>query len=91
MPTKTNPKASSQTVVNFRRHEKDVGSPEVQITRLTARISSVTEHLKLSPKDKMARRGLLQMVGQRRRLLNWLIANRPKDYQSIIKKLNLRK
>lgn len=91
MPTKTRPKASSSSAADFRRHENDVGSPEVQIARLTARIGSVTEHLKQSPKDKMARRGLLQMVGQRRRQLDWLGAKRPKDYQALIKKLNLRK
>ena len=91
MPTKTDPKTSSPTVADLRRHDNDVGSPEVQITQLTARIISVTGHLKQSPKDKMARRGLLQMVGQRRRHLDWLIAHRPKDYQSIIKKLNIRK
>lgn len=91
MPTKTSPKTSNSPASDFRRHENDVGSPEVQIARLTARVGSVTEHLKRAPKDRMARRGLLQMVGQRRRQLDWLQARQPEDYQSIIKKLNLRK
>lgn len=91
MPTKTSPQAPPKPASDFARHDKDVGSPEVQIARLTARISSVTAHLKQAPKDKMARRGLLQMVGQRRRQLDWLLSKKPDDYQAIIKKLDLRK
>ena len=90
MPTKTTP-SETPPVTSFRIHKNDVGSSAVQIAQLTERISSVTEHLKKSPKDKMARRGLLQMVGRRRRHLDWLLARQPENYQSIIKKLNLRK
>ncbi len=64
-------------------HEKDTGSPEVQIALLTERINSLTEHLKVHKKDFHSRRGLLQMVGKRRNLLNY--------YRAIIAKLNIRK
>ena len=91
MPTKTDTKPANSSLAEFQRHDRDVGSPEVQVARLTARITSVTNHLKQAPKDKMARRGLLQMVGQRRRCLNYLIANRPDSYEAVIKKLGIRK
>ncbi len=76
---------------DFQRHGQDVGSPEVQAARLTTRISQVTTHLKQAPKDKMARRGLLQMVGRRRRCLDWLKSHRPDNYTTIIKRLKIRK
>ncbi|MCG0314130.1 MAG: 30S ribosomal protein S15, partial [Calditerricola sp.] len=67
-----------QEIINeFKLHESDTGSPEVQIAILTEKIKNLTEHLKVHKKDHHSRRGLLKMVGQRRRLLNYL---REKDY-----------
>ena len=72
-------------------HEKDAGSPEVQIALLTERINSLTEHLKVHKKDFHSRRGLLQMVGKRRNLLNYLMKKDISRYRAIIAKLNIRK
>ena len=72
-------------------HKNDVGSPQVQVAILTARIKEVTEHLKANKHDFMARRGLIQMVGKRKKLLKYLEANDFDAYQAIIAKLGLRK
>lgn len=72
-------------------HEKDTGSPEVQIAILTERINSLTEHLKVHKKDYHSRRGLYQMVGKRRNLLNYLMKKDISRYRAIIAKLNIRK
>ena len=72
-------------------HEGDTGSPEVQIAILTARIQYLTEHLKEHKKDHHSRRGLLKMVGHRRRLLGYLYKTDIERYRAIITKLNLRK
>lgn len=72
-------------------HEKDTGSPEVQIAILTERINNLTEHLKAHKKDFHSRRGLLQMVGKRRNLLNYLMKKDINRYRAIIAKLNIRK
>lgn len=69
----------------------DTGSPEVQVSIMTARINEITEHLKLNKQDHMARRGLLQLVGKRRRLLAYLAEKDPKAYLALIKKLGLRR
>jgi len=69
----------------------DVGSPQVQVSILTARIKEVTAHLKANKHDRMARRGLIQMVGRRKRLLKYLEAKDFDAYQAIIAKLGLRK
>ena len=74
----------------FRLHDNDTGSPEVQVAILTKRINGLTEHLKEHKKDHHSRRGLLKMVGQRRRLLNYLKASEVERYRTIIKKLKLR-
>ena len=71
--------------------EGDTGSPEVQIALLTQRILHLTEHLKIHKKDFHTRRGLLKLVGQRRRFLNYLEKNDFERYKAIITKLNLRK
>jgi small subunit ribosomal protein S15 len=71
-------------------HKTDTGSPEVQITILTARIKEVTEHLRKDKKDFMARRGLLQMVGKRRRLLKYLSQQNPTSYLALVDKLGIR-
>lgn len=75
----------------FQLHPKDTGSADVQIALLTARINELTEHLKTHVKDHSSRRGLLKMVGQRRRLLDYLSSTDTKRYHELIKKLNLRK
>ena len=80
-----------EIIKEFGRHEGDTGSPEVQIALLTERINELTEHLKVHKKDNHSRRGLLQMVGKRRNLLNYLSKNDLPKYREIVEKLNLRK
>ncbi len=75
----------------FQLHEKDTGSADVQIAILTERITELTEHLKLAPKDHNSRLALLKLVGQRRKLLDYLNSTDTKRYQSLIVRLNLRK
>ncbi|MBE5819592.1 MAG: 30S ribosomal protein S15 [Clostridiales bacterium] len=85
-------KERKQEVINaFKRDEKDTGSSEVQIALLTERINELTEHLKVHKKDNHSRRGLLQMVGKRRSLLNYLAKTDVNKYREIVEKLNLRK
>jgi small subunit ribosomal protein S15 len=81
----------TKIVENFRLHEKDTGSADVQIALLTDRINRLTEHLQKNIKDHSSRRGLLVMVGQRRRLLDYLHTTDTSRYQAITKKLKLRK
>jgi small subunit ribosomal protein S15 len=75
----------------YGRTPDDTGSPEVQIAILTTRINQLTEHLKIHKRDEHSRRGLLKMVGQRRRHLTYLNRNDPEKYQEIIRRLGLRK
>lgn len=75
----------------FKLHESDTGSPEVQIGLLTHRISYLTDHLKVHKKDHHSRRGLLMLVGKRRRLLNYVKSNDIKRYRTIIETLGLRR
>ncbi len=77
-------------ISNVHRHEKDTGSSEVQIAIMTQRIRDLTEHLKTHKQDNHSRRGLLKMVGHRRRLLNYLGKHNPERYQSLIGELGLR-
>lgn len=88
MLTKEN---KQEIMTKYGVHEGDTGSPEVQIALLTARISYLTEHLKEHKKDHHSRRGLLKMVGQRRRLLNYLSKKDINRYRELIAQLNLRK
>jgi small subunit ribosomal protein S15 len=81
----------SEILTKFRSHETDTGSPEVQIALLSERITLLTEHLKKNKKDHSSRRGLLKMVGKRRRLLNYLARVDARRYEKIIKELGLRK
>ena len=81
----------SEVTKQFQLHPKDTGSADVQIALLTARINELTGHLKSHVKDHSSRRGLLKMVGQRRRLLDYLSETDTHRYHEIIKKLNLRK
>ena len=78
-------------ITEHRRHDTDTGSPEVQIALLTARINHLTDHLKVHKKDHHGRRGLLMLVGRRRRLLDYVRANDVDRYRDIIAKLGLRR
>ncbi|MEK7317431.1 MAG: 30S ribosomal protein S15 [Candidatus Eisenbacteria bacterium] len=78
-------------IQQFRVHEGDSGSAEVQIALLTERIKYLTEHFKVHKRDHHSRRGLLRMVGQRRRLLDYLKATKVERYRAVVKDLGLRK
>jgi small subunit ribosomal protein S15 len=78
-------------MAQYRLHEKDTGSPEVQIALLSAKIGYLTEHFKLHKKDHNSRRGLLKLVGQRRRLLKYLKKTELTKYRELLDKLQLRK
>jgi small subunit ribosomal protein S15 len=78
-------------IEEFRSHDKDTGSAEVQIAILTKRIDDLTEHLKTHSKDHHSRRGLLKMVGKRRRLLDYLKEKDVERYREIIERLGLRR
>jgi small subunit ribosomal protein S15 len=80
-----------QIISTHRKHDKDTGSPEVQVALLTERINHLTEHFKSHKKDHHSRRGLLKMVGRRRKLLDYLKNNEIERYRSIIEKLGIRK
>ncbi|MEK7817019.1 MAG: 30S ribosomal protein S15 [Actinomycetota bacterium] len=85
-------KDDKQSVMEkFSSHDGDTGSPEVQIALLTERINDLTEHLKTHKKDHHSRRGLLKMVGKRRRLLTYLQGKNVNRYRSLVKELGLRK
>jgi small subunit ribosomal protein S15 len=85
-------KDNKQDVIKeFGRTDSDTGSAEVQIALLTRRIEDLTGHFKTNPKDHNSRRGLLKMVGQRRKLLNYLKRNDIEKYREILEKLSLRK
>ncbi len=85
-------KEEKQSIIRkYQIHEMDTGSPEVQIAILTERINYLTEHLKVHMKDHHSRRGLLKMVGERRRLLNYLKKESSDRYNLLIKSLGLRK
>ena len=81
----------AQLIEKYRTHEKDTGSPEVQVALITERIAELTEHFKTHVKDHHSRRGLLKLVGQRRRLLDYLRATNVDRYRKIVEQLNLRK
>jgi small subunit ribosomal protein S15 len=82
---------TTATIAEHRLHETDTGSTEVQVALLTARINHLTEHLKVHKKDHHSRRGLLMLVGQRRRLLDYLRSNDIERYRALIAKLGLRR
>ncbi len=85
-------KEQKETLIKkFQVHPNDTGSPEVQIALLTERINQIGEHLKVHRKDHHSRRGLLMLVGQRRRLLNYLARTAPARYQQLIAELGLRR
>jgi small subunit ribosomal protein S15 len=80
-----------EIIKSHKRHENDTGSPEVQIAILTERITYLTEHFKVHKKDHHSRRGLLKIVGQRRRLLDYLKLKDVDRYRAIIEKLGIRR
>jgi small subunit ribosomal protein S15 len=80
-----------EVIEQFRLHQTDTGSPEVQVALLSQRIEHLTEHFKLHVKDHHSRRGLLMLVGQRRRLLDYLRKNDYERYRSLIQRLGIRK
>ena len=82
---------TEEVVQSYRRHDKDTGSPEVQVALLTDRITYLTEHFKTHQKDHHSRRGLLKLVGQRRRMLDYLRQRDFQRYKSVIERLGLRK
>jgi len=81
-----------QEIINtFKKHDSDTGSPEVQIAILTNRITYLTEHFKIHKKDHHSRRGLLKLVGQRRRLLDYLKGKEVDRYKKVIEQLGIRR
>lgn len=84
-------KSKVQIVQDFRLHDKDTGSADVQVALLTQRINQLTEHLQKNVKDNSSRRGLLKLVSTRRRLLDYLHTTDAPRYKAVTKKLNLRK
>ena len=87
----TTVRPKSEIIAEHRRHDTDTGSAEVQIAVLSDRVAALTEHLRDHPKDHASRRGLLKMVGQRRRLLDYLKSRDSKRYDSLIERLGLRR
>lgn len=84
-------KTKQSIINNFKTSEKDTGSPEVQVALLTSRINLLSDHMKKNPKDKHSQRGLLIMVGRRRRLLDYLKASGVDRYRALIQTLGLRR
>ena len=85
-------KVKKETIISdFRTHEKDTGSPEVQIAILSERITYLTDHFKTHAKDHHSRRGLLKLVGQRRKLLDYLKTTNKERYEKVIARLGIRK
>lgn len=85
------PERKRDLIGDYKTHEADTGSPEVQIALLTERISNLTDHFKVHKKDHHSRRGLLKLVGQRRRLLNYLKRKDVVRYRELISRLGIRK
>ena len=85
------PEKKAEVIEKFKQHESDTGSPEVQVAILTERIRSLTEHFKTHKKDHNSRRGLLTLVGQRRKMLAYLSSMDIHRYRKLIKELGLRK
>lgn len=79
-----------RVISDFKRHESDTGSPEVQVSLLTQRINQLVEHLKKNKKDNHSRRGLIMLVSQRKRLLNYLQSEDVRRFESLVTKLKLK-
>lgn len=89
MPLRAENKA--KVIETYRVHSKDTGSPEVQIALLTGRITYLNDHFRVNRKDHASRRGLMVMVGKRKRLLEYLRRKNPESYQRVIERLGIRK
>ena len=85
------PERKAALVTQYKRHEKDTGSPEVQVALLSERIGQLTDHFKTHKKDHHSRRGLLKLVGRRRRFLTYLQKHDLEGYRALIKELGLRR
>ncbi len=85
------PERKQEIINEYKTHDSDTGSPEVQVALLSARISYLTDHFKVHTKDHTSRRGLLKLVGQRRRLLDYLKKSEIGRYRTIIERLGIRK
>lgn len=83
--------SKKKVIKGYAVHPKDTGSPQVQVAILTKRINELSKHLETHPKDNHSRRGLLMMVGKRRKLLNYLRLNQKESYEELLGKLKLRK
>lgn len=83
-------RVKSRIVGDYKKHEKDTGSAEVQIAMLSRQVDELATHLKKNPKDNHSRRGLLKMVSKRRKLLSYLKKNEPSSYDKLVKKLDLK-
>jgi small subunit ribosomal protein S15 len=83
--------SKAETIAKFARSERDTGSPEVQVALLTERIAHLTEHLKVHRGDHHTRRGLMMMIGKRRRLLNYLRSQNVERYRALIAELGIRR
>jgi len=90
-PMSITPEKKQEVIEKFKQHDTDTGSPEVQVALLSSRIETLTEHFKKHKKDHDSRRGLLQLVGQRRKLLDYVKSRDIPRYRKIIKDLGLRK
>jgi small subunit ribosomal protein S15 len=91
MTVETQENFKQQRIEKFQRHASDTGSPEVQVALLTDRITHLTDHFKTHPKDHHSRRGLLMLVSQRRRLLDYLRGQSVERYRTLIHELGIRK
>ncbi|MDH4229707.1 MAG: 30S ribosomal protein S15 [Nitrospirota bacterium] len=87
----TNPENKAAVIATYRHHDKDTGSPEVQVALLTSRITHLTEHFRTHKKDNHSRRGLLKMVALRRKLLDYLKSNNDGAYRKLIGDLGIRR
>lgn len=85
------PEVKAELIKKYARHEGDTGSPEVQVAILTERINQLTEHLKVHKHDQHSRRGLLKLVGQRRRHLRYISRKNPEAYRELLQSLGLRR
>ncbi len=83
--------AKTEIIKEFQRNVTDTGSPEVQVALLTRRIEYLTDHLRANKKDEHSRRGLLKLVGRRRRHLNYLIRHAPDSHETVVSRLGLRR
>lgn len=84
-------RVKSRLITEHRTHDRDTGSAQVQVATLTRQVEELASHLKTHPKDNHSRRGLLKMVSRRRRLLNYLKKKEPKEYEKVVKKLDLKR